>query len=43
MDIIEAAFWYEEQRAGLSDEFEASLENALSLILKSPFGISGSL
>ena len=36
-DIKEAYSWYEEQYAGLGDEFMLSLDSSLSLLQRNPF------
>lgn len=38
LDLLDAMIWYEEQRGGLSNEFELSVDAALSLIERSPLG-----
>jgi hypothetical protein len=35
-EVEEAYAWYEEQRQGLGDEFRASIDLAVDLILRSP-------
>ena len=38
LDLLDAMVWYEEQREGLSNEFELSIDASLSLIERSPLG-----
>ena len=38
LDLLDSMTWYEEQREGLSTEFELSITAAFELIQRNPFG-----